>query len=55
MYQLLIKEQVKTEKLRLQTTKEGFLNNRYKNLSKTLKNIKNKTKKLEEKSKLKMD
>ena len=51
MFQLQIREQVKMEKSLLLTIKEDFQNNRLKNLSKMLKNINNKTKKLEEKFK----
>jgi len=51
MSQPQIKEQVKMEKSRLLTIKEDSQNNRLKNLSKMLKNINNKTKKLEEKFK----
>ena len=51
MFQPLIKEQVKMEKSPLLTIKEDSQNNRLKNLSKMLKNINNKTKKLEEKFK----
>ena len=54
MSQLQIKEQVKMEKSRLLTIKEDSQNNRLKNLSKMLKNINNKTKKLEERFKPKM-
>jgi len=54
MFQPLIKEQVKMEKSPLLTIKEDSQNNRLKNLSKMLKNINNKTKKLEEKFKPKM-
>lgn len=42
------------EKLPLRTIKEDFQNKKFKNLSRTLKNINNKTKKLEEKFKLRM-
>ncbi len=51
MSQPQIKEQVKMEKSRLLTIKEDSQNNRLKNLLKMLKNINNKTKKLEEKFK----
>lgn len=51
MSQPPIKEQVKMEKSRLLTIKEDSQNNRLKNLLKMLKNINNKTKKLEEKFK----
>ena len=51
MSQPQIREQVKMEKLPLPTIKEDFQNNRLKNLSKMLKNINNKTKKLEERFK----
>ena len=51
MSQPQIKEQVKMEKSRLLTIKEDSQNNRLKNLSKMLRNINNKTKKLEEKFK----
>lgn len=42
------------EKLPLQTIKEDFQNKKFKNLLRTLKNINNKTKKLEEKLKPRM-
>lgn len=53
MYQPLIKEQVKMEKLPSPIIKEDFLNKKLKSSLKMLRNIKNKTKKLERKSKLK--
>lgn len=54
MYQPLIKEQVKMERLPSPITKEDSLNKKLKSSLKMLRNIKNKTKKLERKSKPKM-
>lgn len=55
MCQLLTSKLPKTLKLPLQTTREDFQNKRFRNLSRMLRNTKNKTRRSEERLKPKTD